>query len=329
MARGTAWEPPQGYPPAMNDRQAGTRGGGVPRMLASSVLFTLMALAVGRAHAVEPGLSTAAASLLRSGVNLALLVVWTRGAPALLVGDLTPVRDATGRVVARPLLPLLVRGLSGGVALMTYFASISLLSAGEAAFLNQTSAAWTALLGPYVVGEPTGLAGWVVVGGSLVGVLLLAHPRAGVDDAAGRTLGLVSGLSAAIAYLSIRRAAQQPPTVIVAWFTATSTVLASAWMLATGAHLPTTPSAWGWLTLAGVAATVAQILMTQAYHRGRLALIAAAGATSPMLTALGGWALLGQAPDRAGMVGMGVLAVFGMVVPFMRERREARAGAGS
>ncbi len=294
-------------------------------MLASSVLFTVMALAVGRAHAVEPGLSTAAASLLRSAVNLALLVIWTRGAPALLVGDLTPRRDETGRIVARPLLPLLARGLSGGVALMTYFASISLLSAGEAAFLNQTSAGWTAVLGPYVVGEPTGAAGWLAVGGSLVGVALLAHPRAGVNDVAGRSLGLLSGFSAAIAYLSIRRAAQHPPTVIVAWFTATSTVLASAWMLATGAHLPTTLAAWGWLTVAGVAATVAQILMTQAYHRGRMALIAAAGATSPMLTALGGWVLLGQVPDRAGMLGMAVLAVFGMVVPFARERWEARA----
>jgi S-adenosylmethionine uptake transporter len=277
-------------------------------MLAASVLFTGMALCVVQAHAHQPGLSTLAASFVRSVVNLLALVILVRGDRRALLGD------------ARP--ALIARGVFGALALGGYFASLERLSAGEAAFLNQTSAGWVALLAPVVLRERTGTSGWIAVGGSLLGVLLLAHPRGGHDDSVGRALGLGSGLAAAIAYLSIRRATEtNGPIAVVGWFTLVSTLLTGPALWLAGGHGPTDVVALAWLIGAGLCATWAQVLMTRAYADGRAALVAAAGASSPMLTALAGWLWLGQRPDASGAVGMGVLFACGVVLPWWQDRR--------
>lgn len=284
-------------------------------MVAASALFAAMGLCVGQAHHRDPGLSTLATSTVRALVNMALLVAMVRGDVRRLVGD------------ARPALVL--RGVFGAFALGLYFASISLLSVGEAAFLNQTSAAWVAAIAPWLLGERTSAAAWIAVLGSLGGTFLLAQSRPGADDLVGRVAGIVSGMMAAGAYLSIRKAATtNPPRVVVAWFTGIAAALGLVLMLATGARFPTDPVTLVWLVGSGVTATFAQLLMTEAYAIGPTASVAATGATSPALTALGGWLLLGQAPDAKGVVGMVVLFACGVLLPLAEARSSTRAAAG-
>jgi drug/metabolite transporter (DMT)-like permease len=299
---------PAGPTPGAAARSGAGAGGAIARMLGASILFTGMALCVVRAHAHQPGLSTLAVSFVRSLVNLVALGILVRGDRRMLLGD------------ARP--ALVARGVFGALALGGYFASLERLSAGEAAFLNQTSAGWVALLAPVVLRERTGTTGWIAVGGSLLGVLLLAHPRGGHDDTLGRALGLGSGLAAAVAYLSIRRATQtNGPIAVVGWFTLVSTLLSGPALWLAGGDGPADPVSLAWLVGAGLCATWAQILMTRAYADGRAALVAAAGASSPMLTALAGWVWLGQRPDAAGALGMVVLFACGVVLPWWEDRR--------
>lgn len=272
-------------------------------MIGACVLFAVMATSVALAHARSPGLSTFVSSAVRSATNLLLLVAMARGDVRALLGD------------ARP--ALWVRGFSGGAALITYFAAIEHLSVGEASFLNQTSAVWVVAAAPWTIGERPGLLAWIAVLGSMGGVALLAHPRPGEADAVGRALGLLSGLCAAGAYLSIRKAAaSNRPAVIVFYFTLVSTIASFALIAATGAALPTDPITWAWLVLAGAAATWAQLVMTEAYRVGNTAAVAAAGAAGPLFTTIGGWLLLGQVPDAAGAVGMAILLVSSVVMPF-------------
>lgn len=276
-------------------------------MLAGSALFAAMATFVAFAHRADPGLSTFTASAARSLVNLVALLALQWRAPRRLLGDGRPA--------------LWARGVLGGVALMTYFAAIRDLSVGEAAFLNQTSAVWVALLAPWLLGQRTGSAAWVAILGSLAGVLLLAHPRPDGVDALGRALGLLSGLAAAGAYVSVNKAAtSNPPVAIVFWFTLVGSVVATALALATGAGWPNGEAALH-LVGAGLAATGGQLLMTAAYRDGHAPSVAAAGAASPLLTALLGWALLAQAPDGRARVGMAVLVVCSAVLPFWSGRK--------
>lgn len=271
-------------------------------MVWSSVLFACMATCVAIAHARDPSLSTTVTSAGRAVVNLLLLVVLARFDVRSLLGD--------GRNA------LWGRGVFGAGALLCYFASIERLSMGEAAFLNQTSAVWVAAASPLLLGERPRATIWLAILGSLAGVALLSHPRPVEGDLSGRVLGLVSGLLAAGAYLSIRRAsATNPAAVIVFYFTLVATVASLGLAVFEGASVPTDPVVWACLFGAGASATWAQLAMTDAYRIGPAATVAAVGATGPLMTAVAGWLLLGQAPDGRALVGMAVLVVTGVVLP--------------
>jgi drug/metabolite transporter (DMT)-like permease len=280
-------------------------------MLWSSVLFAAMATFVAVAHARDPALSTSVTSAGRAVVNLVLLVALERGDVRGLLGD--------GRRA------LWGRGVFGAGALLCYFAAIQRLSMGEAAFLNQTSAVWVAAAAPFVLGERAGALTWVAILGSLGGVALLGHPRTGVvalaGDAEGRLLGVVSGVLAAAAYVSIRRAAAtNRAAVIVFYFTLVATVAAVGLAVAQGAALPRDPWVWACIAGAGASATWAQLAMTEAYRIGPAATVAAVGATGPLMTAVAGWIVLGQAPDASALAGMGVLVVTGVLLPIAGRR---------
>lgn len=277
-------------------------------MLLGAALFAAMATFVGFAHRRDPSLSTFTSSAFRSIVNLLVLVVVSWRAPLRLVGD------------ARP--ALWARGLLGAIALLSYFACIRYLSLGEAAFLNQTSAIWVALLAPWLLGQTTSTAAWIAIVGSLAGVGLLAHPRPSADDTFGRVLGLLSGAAAAGAYVSVNKAsATNSPVTIVFWFTLMSSIASIGLMLATGAQLPADLGTAMLLVGAGLSATAAQLLMTAAYRDGHVASVAAAGAASPLLTTILGWTLLDQVPDSRARFGMAVLVVCSAVLPFWGARR--------
>lgn len=281
-------------------------GRAVGLMLLSCVFFALMALSVGAAHRADPGLDTIAASLYRSGVNLLALVFIVRGDLRALWGD------------ARP--ALWARGLTGAVSLIFYFGALAHLGIGEAAFLNQTSAIWVAALAPFVLGERTRWLIWLAIVGSLAGLALLVEPRGG--DVVGQALGLCSGLAAAMAYLSVRKASgSNPPTTIVAWFTGTGTLVCAAWVLLADLPMPRDPTAIALLVGSGLSATVGQLLMTRAYQLGPAAPVAAAGAAGPLVTTLLGAGLLGQIPDGRAAVGMGVLLLSAVLLPFLAGRR--------
>ncbi len=290
-------------------------GRAIAWMLLGSAMFAAMATFVAFAHRSDPDLSTFTASAARSVVNLGALLVLSWRAPRRLLGDLRPA--------------LWARGVLGGVALITYFGAIRHLSVGEAAFLNQTSAVWVALLAPFLLGQRTGGAAWIAILGSLAGVALLGHPRPDADDTLGRVLGLVSGLAAAGAYVSVNKAsATNPPVAIVFWFTLVGSVASVVLALATGARLGTDATTAAWLLGSGLAATFGQLLMTAAYRDGHAASVAAAGAASPLITALLGWGLLDQVPDTGARVGMAVLVACSAVLPFWSGRKRAATPNG-
>lgn len=277
-------------------------------MIACSLLFATMATFVGVAHSLDPHLSTFVTSAFRSGVNLIALILLARFDFKVLFGD--------GRRA------LWVRGVLGGLSLVTYFAALAHLGIGQAAFLNQTSAVWVALLAPFFLGERTGWTVWLAVLCSLVGVALLSEPPAHLhEEISGRGMGLTSGLCAAGAYLSIRKAgATNRPITIVFYFTLVAAMGSTAASVALGEPLPRDPRTIACLVGAGIAATFAQLIMTEAYRIGRAGPIAAAGAAGPLFSTLLGWLVLGQAPDARAGLGMALLVLSGIGLPLLAAR---------
>ena len=275
-------------------------------MLGSCFCFAWMALTVGAANERAPELHVATASLFRAGTNLLAVVLIGRLQWRTLVGD--------GR------LALWTRGIWGSISLLSFFGALSLLDVGQGAFLNYTSAFWVAALGPIVLKERTRPLVWLAVAGSMVGVLLLSsspHTGAGL----GHALGLASGFFAALAYLSVRRAAStNGPVAVVFYFTLIATVICAVWALALDLPLPTDPPTIGLLVASGLCATAGQLLMTRAYQLGQAAPVAAAGAFGPLLTTLFGFLVLHQAPEGRQLLGMGVLFVSAVLLPILAQR---------
>lgn len=282
---------------------------GLAWMLGACLAFAGMALCVASVHRFDPTAGTFAVSAIRAVVNLLVLIVLARGDVRAMVGD------------ARP--ALWTRGVLGAMALLSYFAALSSLGAGEAAFLNQTSTVWVALLAPRLVGEATKPIVWVAVLGSMVGMALLAHPRADVHDATARLIGLSSGAFAAGAYMSIRRAgASNSSTVIVFWFTCIATVFATVGAVVLQVTWPQTAAGWALSCGSGVFATLGQLMMTQSYRIAPLAPMSAASAAGPLLTTVLAALVLGQIPDQNGFLGMGVLLVSAIALPLLNARAD-------
>lgn len=294
----------------------GTLLRGLAFIMMSSLCFSAMSVLVGAAHRQDPSLSPWVTSAYRSVVNVAILVAIQAREPRLLLGDLRPA--------------LWARGVLGAASLLTYFVALGRLGIGEAAFLNTSSTTWVAALAPVVLGERTRGSTWLAVALSLVGMALLSVPRGAhsiesllAGDAVGRAAGLASGLCAAGAYLGVRRAsATNRPVTIVFYFTAVASLVSVVGALVTGAAWPTDATLLALLVCAGIAATGGQLAMTEGYRHGPAAPLAVAAAAGPLFTTVAGVVVLDQVPDALGLLGMAILLVASVVLPFVTARSE-------
>lgn len=166
------------------------------------------------------------------------------------------------------------RSVSGVAALMLWFYAIGQLPLATAMTLNYMSSVWMALFligGAVMLGaarvDPR-LVATVLVG--FVGVALILRPTIEQDQVWHGLAGLMSGMLSALAYLQVTALgrAGEPETRVVFYFSVGS--VAAGAVLATplgwNAHHP---SGVLMLLAVGVLATVAQLLMTRAYARGK------------------------------------------------------------
>ena len=169
----------------------------------------------------------------------------------------------------------LLRGSTGVVALCLWFYAIGELQLATAMTLNYTSSLWLAvfLLGSAVLSKRTwadaGLALVALVG--FTGVILVLRPTIEQHQLWNGFAGLLSGMVSAAGYLQVRALgrAGEPDGRIVFYFSVSGIVGGAALSFLTGWHL----HSWngiGLLLAVGVLATVAQLMLTRAYTRGRV-----------------------------------------------------------
>lgn len=167
-----------------------------------------------------------------------------------------------------------LRSLSGVVALCLWFYALGKLQLATAMTLNYTSSLWLAffLLGGAALWRrkhaEAGLALVALVG--FAGVVLVLRPTIEQDQWGHGLAGLLSGLVSAAGYLQVAALARagEPESRIVFYFSIGSVIGGAALSTLTGWHAPS----WngiGLLLAVGVLATVAQLMLTRAYARGR------------------------------------------------------------
>jgi S-adenosylmethionine uptake transporter len=278
-------------------------------MLLASLLFSLMSVSVYALGVRHPELPAMTVSFFRIVINLAILLF-----PAL-------VRSRVPSLLGDMRLSLWLRGLFGSLALILSFISIQRIGPGEAAFLGASSGVFVALLGPKVLAQRNNGWIWAALAGSLAGLYLLLMPRAGVSDELGRLMALGSGLLSALAYLMVARAGRSnPPGTVVFYFCVVAIPIHLAWFGLAGLTLPGSAETWALLLVCGLAASGAQVLMTQAYQKSPAALVGAVGYATPVFNLVFGWLWFAKVPDGAALAGCALVLLCGVLLPFLSAR---------
>jgi drug/metabolite transporter (DMT)-like permease len=227
------------------------------RLVLSSTLFAVMATGTKMVTHRLPGAEVALVRFV-AGILLVTAVV------------------AMGRAQVRPRrwAWLLVRGLFGGVAVVTYFASIRLAPVGVATLLNQTQPVFTMLFswGLLMERPRRGALGALVL--TVAGVAIIVGVRQLTLHAwRGELLGIASAIASGVAVTGIRasrRAGTDGTPPETAWSVFLSFSLIGALVSIPAAFFPRgswlVPTALEWVQLTVVAgcSVAAQLIMTEA-----------------------------------------------------------------
>jgi len=205
---------------------------------------------------------------------------------------------------------VVLRALFGFVALSCYFYSVINLPLADATVIYFTNPVLTALVASAVLHEHMGgrEVGWVAL--SLVAVVVVARPSFlfGEERALDTTavlLGLISALFAAASYVTIRSIRNDPPLLIVFYFSLI-TVLLGAPIAALGF---TKPTLWEVLIVVGVgiATHLGQLWITWGLRLERAGRASAVGYLQIVFAAGWGWLLFSEVPDALTWVGAAII----------------------
>jgi drug/metabolite transporter (DMT)-like permease len=239
------------------------------------------------------------------------------------------------------------RSVIGTFSLGAWFYAIAYLPLATAMTLNYMSSIWIAT---FLVGGA--LLAWVPMPGrdgrvplpplqgvlaltvfaGFVGVVLILKPDMNQSQGFAGLVGLLSGLTAAFAYLQVIALSRigEPETRTVFYFAVGAAVFGGLWMLVDGV------SSWNWrhslwLLPVGVLAALGQLCMTRAYGRAQTQagtlVVANLQYSGIVFAAAYSVALFGDAIDGAGWAGMALIIASGVAATVLRQRAVPKAPA--
>ncbi|MDO9393503.1 DMT family transporter [Methylotenera sp.] len=181
------------------------------------------------------------------------------------------------------------RALVGFASLVLFFYAIAHLPLATAITLNYTSPLFLAVFTPFLLHEKPKKTLFISLIIGFFGVSLLLKPSFNSADWLAGSLGLLSGVGAALAYVHVKQLgkANEPDWRTVFYFTLISTIGAGLWMLFASFHQVEWQDLPVLLGL-GLSATIAQLAMTRAYRTGNTLVVASLAYVTVLLASLFG-----------------------------------------
>ncbi len=229
------------------------------------------------------------------------------------------------------------RSLVGVISLGAWFYAIAGLPLATAMTLNYMSSVWVAAFvvgGALIAWNPRDGTRAALQQGPLVltvlagfaGVMMMLRPSLAPDQLYAGLVGLLSGFTAAFAYMQVMALGKlgEPETRTVFYFAVGSAIAGGLGMVVSGV----TPWDWRhalWLLPVGVLASLGQLCMTRAYSQGATLVVANLQYSGIVFGALYGLLLFGDDLPLLGWVGMGVILLSGMAATVLRARAVPRA----
>ncbi len=271
-----------------------------------------------------------AAKLLKGSFNAGQLVFYRNlvGLVALLIGfALKPPVSEGGK------LPWLIfRGLMGTLALYTLLYCILHLPLGTAMTYNLTSAIFIAAFSFLLFKEYHGKEVLFALLLGFAGMLLVYKPAMYLPWYY-HMAGLISGISSAIAYLTVGRLNKYyDARIIVASFMISGVLVPSLSMLLQwlGHFRPDEifvvafkwPAArqWGYIILLGLAALFGQYFVTKAYGADKAGIVSAVSYANIVFSVFIGISLGDAFPDGMSLSGISCIIISGIIVSMVKKR---------
>lgn len=208
-----------------------------------------------------------------------------------------------------------LRALMGVSAMTCMFYAWANLPLAEAALLKQTMPLFVPIVAFFWMSERLSWHNLLALGLGFVGIVLVLNP---MQEAATLNLAVLAGLLGAVmggsTKVSIRRmrSSDEPAHRVVFYFALFASVLS-----ALPAGLAWQPLTWVslvWLSVLGVFATLAQLLLTVAYGHAPAGQLGAFTYASVIFAALLGWLLWGEALTLLAVLGMAIIIAAGLLV---------------
>lgn len=215
-------------------------------IVAAEIMFASMGAAV---KAASTTLSNESIVFMRNLLGLAAL--------APLLG-----RGGMGGLATRVLHLHLLRAAAGLGAMYCFFYSLAHLPLADGMLLKMTAPIFMPLVAWLWLRESLPALALLAVPVGFSGVVLVLHPGGSVEPVA--LVGLLGGLLAAIAMITVRRLTRTEPATRVVFYFTVLAALVSALPLAWAWRTPD-PSEWGLLLVVGACGTAGQLLLTRGY----------------------------------------------------------------
>lgn len=237
---------------------------------------------------------------------------------ALLIGPLLLLKHQS--VLGKNKKILLIRAVSGFLALTAFYFSLIRLPLATASLINNTSPVFVAILAGILLKERAGpiLAG--LIASCIIGMALLVEPGAHWD-VLGHLIGLASAFFAAVAIISIRRLKEEHPFTVIFWYVAFSSI--ASLPLALKHWVPPDPRSIGLLILVGLFASVGQIWVTLSLARGPASFIAPFGYTAPVTAWFLGMVFFDELLASKALLGAALIVLSCAVLSSLEQRKAA------
>lgn len=235
-----------------------------------------------------------------------------------------------GKVALRTPVPMMHvwRSVVGATALSCWFYAIAHLPLATAMTLNYMSGIWVAAFlvgGTVLLGRSTDLGRQgpliLTVLTGFAGVVLLLRPTLDQDQFLAGLVGLISGMSASLAYIQLAALGRvgEPETRTVFYFSLGTSAVGLGGMLLMGMHSWWQPQAL-WLLPIGILATLGQLALTRAYSRSSALLVASLQYSGIVFAALYGLVLFGDQIALSGWAGIAMIIASGLAATALRHR---------
>ncbi len=280
-------------------------------MILASLLFASMSVCIKFASA---HFSTVELVCYRGAIGIVVMATWCR----------------VQGVPLKSTVPMMHvwRSVIGVTSLGAWFYAIAKLPLATAMTLNYMSGVWVAAFlvgGTLVMGrlQDIGRQGPIVltVMSGFAGVIMMLRPTIEQNQLFAGLVGLLSGLTAAFAYLQVAALGRigEPEARIVLYFSVGAAVAGALGMAFTGFSDWTWPQAL-WLLPIGVLAAMGQLCMTRAYSHGATLVVANLQYAGIVFAALFGLFLFGDDIPLIGWAGMALIIASGIAATFLRSR---------